>query len=216
MFTKLLETVFADPSIAPIIEAIESFIEPLGLFIGIALVSLLLGLGFFGQRIFGFVRWLLVFMVGFLTGAGVVGPLLQRLAPAANPLLIGLLIGLLLAVLSGFIYNVVFVAVIGFDVFNICFNALYFPGLVALTKGNIVVCAIITVVCIIIALSLRKYVEMILTSGIAGIAIAFAVKEYFYDFTAHIPLAPATSAVIMGLILTAVMFIYQYRNRIRF
>lgn len=216
MFTKLLETVFSDPSIAPTMEAIERFIEPLGLFIGIVLVSLLLGLGFFGQQIFGFVRWTLVFMVGFLLGAGVLAPVVQLIAPAVNPLLIGLLIGLILAVLSGFIYNVVFVAVIGFDVFNICFNALYFPNLESLTKGNIVVCAIITIVCIIIALSLRKYVEMIVTSGIAGIAIAFAVKNYFYDFTAHIPLAPATSALILGLVISAVMLVYQYRNRIRF
>jgi hypothetical protein len=216
MFTKFFDTVMADPSIAPTIEAIENFIEPLGLFIGIALVSLLLGLGFFGQRIFGFVRWVLVFMVGFLLGAGVIAPLLQTFAPALNPLIFGLLIGLILAVLSGFIYNVVFVAVIGFDTFNICFNALYFPALVSLTKGNIVVSAVITVVAIIIALNLRKYVEMIITSGIAGIAIAFAVKSYFYDFTAIIPLAPAASAVIIGLVISTVMYIYQYRNRIRF
>ena len=216
MLTKLIDTVFADPSIAPHVEFIEEFIEPLGLFIGVALVALLLGLGFFGQRIFDFVRWALVFIVGFFVGAGWLAPALQLLAPSLSAPIVGVAVGLILAVLSRFIYDIVFVSVIGFDAFNICFNALFFPGLVALTKGNIPLSVGIALVCVFLALTLRKYFEMIITSGIAGIALAFAVKSYLFDYTAFLPLAPATSAVILGAVVAVVMVIYQYRNRIRF
>ena len=216
MFTKIFGTVLADPSIAPTVEFIEEFIEPIGMFIGIALVALLLGLGFFGQRIFGFVRWLLVFIVGFFAGAGFLAPVLQIFAPALKASVVGLAAGLILAVLSRFIYNVVFVAVIGFDAFNICFNALFFPGLVNLTKGNLPISIAVALVLVVIALMLRKYLEMIITSGIAGIAIAFAIKSYIFDYTTFVSLDSAVTALILGGILAVVMLIYQYRNRIRF
>lgn len=216
MLTKLFDTVMADPSIAPHVDFIQDFTEPLGLFLGIALAALLLALGFFGQRMFGFVRWALVFVVGFFAGAGWLAPALQKFAPALDALIVGVAAGLILAVLSRFIYNVVFVAVIGFDVFNICYNALFFPGLEAMTKENLPISIAIALVCVFIALVLRKYLEMIITSGIGGIALAFAIKSFLFDFTAFLPLAPVTSAVILGAVLAVVMLIYQYRNRIRF
>lgn len=216
MLTKIFGTVLADPSIAPTVEFIEEFIEPIGMFIGVALIALLLGLGFFGQRIFGFVRWLLVFIVGFFAGAGFLAPVLQIFAPALKASVVGVAAGLILAVLSRFIYNVVFVAVIGFDAFNICFNALFFPGLVNLTKGNLPTSIAVALVLVVIALMLRKYLEMIITSGIAGIAIAFAVKSYIFDYTTFVPLESTVTALILGGILAVVMLIYQYRNRIRF
>ena len=216
MLTKLLGPVLADPSIAPTADFITEFIEPLGLFIGVALVGLLLALGFFGQRMFGFVRWLLVFFIGFIVGAGYLAPALKDMAPSLDGLMVGVAVGLILAVLSRFIYNIVFVAVIGFDVFNICFNALFFPGLEALTKGNIPTSVLIALVFVVIALSIRKYFEMILTSGIAGVALAFVVKNRLYDYSSFIPLTPALSALILGLIVAVVMSIYQYKNRVRF
>ena len=100
MLTKIFGTVLADPSIAPTVEFIEEFIEPIGMFIGVALIALLLGLGFFGQRIFGFVRWLLVFIVGFFAGAGFLAPVLQIFAPALKASVVGVAAGLILAVLS--------------------------------------------------------------------------------------------------------------------
>lgn len=216
MLTKLMGNVLADPSIAPAAEFLEDFTAPLGLFIGIVLFAVLLGVGFFGQRMFGFIRWSLVFVVGFVLGTGLVAPILQFFAPAISGLWVGVAVGLILAVLSRFIYNIVFVAVIGFDGFNICFNALLFPGITAMTKGNYVTSLAVAFVLVIFALAIRKYFEMILTSAIGGIALAFVVKSYFYNYAALLPLDPTTSAVILGLILTVPMVIYQYKNRIRF
>ena len=93
---------------------------------------------------------------------------------------------------------------------------MFFPGLVNLTKGNLPTSIAVALVLVVIALMLRKYLEMIITSGIAGIAIAFAVKSYIFDYTTFVPLESTVTALILGGILAVVMLIYQYRNRIRF
>lgn len=216
MLTKLFDTVIADPSIAPYVEPFMDFIEPLSFFFGIALAALCLLMGLFGQRMFGFIRWALVFVVGFVAGAGLLAPIVQKFAPAINALMVGLAVGLILAVLSRFIYNVVFVAVIGFDTYNICYSALFIPALESFSKGDMVKSIAVAVICVIIALILRKYLEMIVTAGIGGIGLAFAIDTKLFTYTNFLPLDATLCAIIFGSVITLVMLVYQFKNRIRF
>lgn len=216
MLTKLFDNVIADPSIAPYVEPFMDFIEPLALFFGILLVGLCLAVGFFGQRMFGFIRWALVFIVGFVAGAGLLAPIVKLLAPAINGLMVGVAVGLILAVLSRFIYNIVFIAVIGFDVYNICYSALFIPALANFSQGDMVKSIAVAVVCVLIALILRKYLEMIITAGIGGIGLAFAIDTKLFTYTNFLPLDATLGAIILGSVVALVMLVYQYKNRVRF
>ena len=216
MFTTFYDAAMADPSIAPYVDPFLDFVEPLGLFFGILLVALTFVLGFFGQRMFGFLRWTIVFADGFILGAGLLAPILKTVAPAISGLMVGLAVGLILAALSRFIYNMVFVGVIGFDVFNICFNALLIPALAGITKGNVAFSLGAALIIVIVALVFRKYFEMVLTAAVGGIGLAFALKAFIFNYTVLLPLAPATTALILGAIVAVVMLVYQFKTRIRF
>ena len=216
MFTKLLFDVLADPAIAPYYDIAKTYAWQYRLYVAIAAAVVVLLIGLYGQRLFGLIRWSIVFAAGFLAGAGVLTPMLKVYAPAANPLLIGVLCGLVLAVLSKFIYNAVFMAIIGFDVYNICFNALFFPILENYTKGNMIISMGVALACIVLALILRKYAEMAITAGLVGFAIPIVVNRFVYDFAVHIPLEPAVTVLIVGMILTGIMFLWQVKHRVRY
>ena len=122
-------------------------------------------------------------------------------------------IGILAAVMSRMIYDFVYIGCIGFDVYNICFNALFLVELTAMTQGNMATSLGVAVVATIIALLLRKYLEMIITAGIGGLGIAFFLKQ-IVDYTVNFNLDPNTSVIVVGALLAIPMFLYQYYNRV--
>ncbi len=215
MLTELFDTVFTDPSISPFKEAFDNILASLGAALPYVLIALCLIVGLFGRRLSGLIRVLILFSAGFIAGAGFVAPAVADIIPLFTPLSIGLVIGLITAALSFFIYNVLYAGCIGYDVYAICFGGTILAEITAFTKGNQVLCIIIAVVTVVLAFLLRKYLEMLLTSGIGGIGIAYVVKG-LYDYTALVPLEADTVAIIAGSVLALIMFVIQFRTRIRF
>jgi hypothetical protein len=154
-----------------------------------------------------------LFAIGFVASVHWVAPLIRGFVPAIPAYAIGLALGVFAAVMSRFIYNAVYVGVIGFDTYNICFNALFLVEITAFTKGNLPVSIVVAVVAVVIALLLRKYLEMIITAVAGGVGVAFFAKQLF-DYTVYINLDPMTSIFIVGGALAIPMFIYQYYNRV--
>ena len=216
MFTKLLFDVLADPSVAPYYDMAVSYAMQYKLYVMIAAALMVFLIGFYGQRLFGLVRWSALFAAGFILGAGMLTPMLKVYAPSANALLIGVFCGLVVAVLSRFAYNAVIIAIVGFDVFNICFNALLLPILTNYTKGDAVMSAGVALACILLAFILRKYAEMLVTAGIVGFALPIAINRFVFDFAAYVPLEPEMTVFIVGAVLTAIMFRWQFKHRVRY
>ena len=75
-------------------------------------------------------------------------------------------------------------AYIGFDVYNICFGALFFVELTAYTQGNNQLSLMVAGGAVIIALFLRKYLEMLVTAAAGGIGVAFFMQKLF-DYTVN-------------------------------
>lgn len=216
MFTKLLFDILADPAIAPYYNMAMSYAMQYKLYVMIAAALMVLLIGFYGQRLFGLVRWSALFAVGFVLGAGMLTPMLRVYAPSANALLIGIFCGLVVAVLSRFAYNAVIIAIVGFDVFNICFNALLFPILETYTKGDAVMSAGVALACIVLAFMLRKYAEMLVTASIVGFALPIVINRFVFDFAVYVPIEPVYTVLIAGVILTAIMFGWQFKHRVRY
>ena len=213
MFTSIINSVMSEPSIAPFFASYQTFVEALGSFYPILLIALSLVVGLFGRRQSGLLRVVLLFAVGFVASVFWVAPVVQGFVSAIPGYAIGLAFGILAAVMSRMIYDFVYIGCIGFDVYNICFNALFLVELTALTQGNMATSVGIAVVATIVALLLRKYLEMIITAGVGGIGAAYYFKS-FIDFTEYFSFEPLTTTLVVGAIVAIPLFVYQYRNRV--
>jgi len=203
---------------APVIELVtkeyNAFMAEHRPLVLLLLLPILLVVGFFGKRLFGVFRVCGFLALGFLVGYFFCSPYVQTYIPAIPAAVTGAFLGILLAVLSKFIYNAVYVGVIGFDAFNICFSALFFPQLETLTKGNWVISIAVAVIVVAISLILRKYIEMIGTAAVGGIGFAFVLREVFV-YTAFVMIDPDITSLILGGVLAMVMLIFQYITRLR-
>lgn len=213
MFTSILNSVMNEPSIAPFVATCKEYIASLGLAFPLIIVCLGLIVGLFGRRLSDPIRFLLLFAIGFAASVHWVAPLVQGFVPAIPGYAIGLALGIFAAVMSRFIYNMAYIGVIGYETYIICFNAAFLVELTAYTKGNLPVCITVAVVATVIALLLRKYLEMIITAAAGGVAIAYFAKQLF-DYTVYINLDPRTALFLIGGVLAIPMFIYQYYNRV--
>ena len=213
MFFSIINSVMSEPSIAPFFASYQTFVEALGSFYPILLIALSLVVGLFGRRQSGILRVVLLFVIGFFASVFWVAPVVQDVIPTIPGYVFGLAFGILGAVMSRMIYDFVYIGCIGFDVYNICFGALFLVELTAFTQGNMASSLGVAVVATFVALFLRKYLEMIITAGIGGLGIAFFFRQ-MVDYTVNFNLDPNTSMLVVAAVLAIPMFLYQYYNRI--
>ena len=215
MFVSIFDSVINEPSIAPFVATAREYVNTFGNALYIGLIAICLFVGLYGRRFSGLVRVSLLFAIGFVASVYWICPLVAKYAPQIPGYYIGLAAGLLLAVLSRLIYNGVYIGVIGFDVYNICFNALMLEGVTALTKGNLALSVGIASVAVILALVIRKYLEMLITAAAGGIGIAFCISK-LYNYAEMMGMEAKMAMLVVGAVLTLPMFIYQYRHRLWF
>lgn len=215
MFTSIFDSVMNEASLAPFVSSYNNFVASLGVFFPIMLIALCLVVGFFGRRLVDLVRVTLLFAIGFIASMYWIVPLVTPLLPQVPGYAIGLGVGFIAALLSRLIYNGVYIGVIGFDTYNICFNGLFLAELTALTAGNFNVSIGVACAVTLVALVLRKYLEMLITAAAGGIGIAFFANQ-IYNYAASFNLAEMTTIIAVGAVFAFPMFIYQYRTRIIF
>lgn len=213
MFTSILDSVMNEASVAPISAWYNSFVETMGDSFSYIVMALCLVIGLFGRRLSGFIRVALLFSIGFVSSVYWVAPLIQQFIPEIPALGVGIAVGIFAAVMSRMIYDLVYIGCIGVDVFNICFNALFFIEITSLTQGNHVASIGAAVGVTVIALLVRKYLEMIITAAAGGIGIAFFANELF-GYAANFGMDTMTTVILAGVLLAVPMFIYQYYNRV--
>lgn len=211
MFTSIFDSVMKETSMVPIVSAVTKFYNSLGPTIPILLLVLCLVVGFFGRRMTDVVRSVLLFAIGFVASIYWICPLLKDIIPTLPGYVVGISVGVFTAVMSRFIYNTVYVGAIGFDTYNICMNALFLVGLTSITKGNFALSFIVAVTVSLVAILLRQYLEMFITSLAGGVGVAFFGSQIFSSgFNPEM----ATGIFIVGIVIAVPMFIYQYYNRI--
>ena len=212
MFVSIFDSVMNEASIAPFVATAKEYVASLGSLIYIGLIAVCLFVGLFGRRFSGLVRVSLLFAIGFVASVYWLCPMVAKVAPQIPGYAIGLAAGLFMAVISRLIYNGVYIGAIGFDVYNICFNAMMFESVTALTKGNLPVSIGVASVAVLFALVIRKYLEMLITAAAGGIGIAFCVSK-LYNYAELMNMELKVAMIIAGAVLALPMFIYQYRNR---
>lgn len=215
MFVSIFDSVMNEASIAPYVATAKEYIASLGSLFYIGLIAVCLFVGLFGRRFSGLVRVSLLFAIGFVASVYWVCPIVANVAPQIPGYAIGLAAGLFAAVMSNLIYNGVYIGAIGFDVYNICFNAMMFEGITALTKGNLPVSIGVASVAVLLALAVRKYLEMLITAAAGGIGAAFCVSK-LYNYAEMLNMEAKMAILVVGAVIAVPMFIYQYRHRVWF
>ena len=216
MFMSIINSVMNEASIAPFTTAFNEFVASLGVVFPIAIIALSLIVGLFGRRLSDPIRFLLMFAVGFVASVYWLAPLVTTVVPNIPAYAVGLAVGIFAAVMSRLIYNLVYVGCIGFDTYNICLNGIFLVEITAMTKGNFSASLAVAIGITILALLVRKYLEMIITAAAGGIGIAFFAKQFFDYTTSFGSMDPNTAMIIVGLVLALPMFLFQYRNRVIF
>lgn len=212
MFMSIFDSVMNEASIAPYVATAKEYIASLGSIFYIGLIAVCLFVGLFGRRFSGLVRVSLLFAIGFVASVYWLCPMVAKVAPQIPGYAIGLAAGLFMAVISRLIYNGVYIGAIGFDVYNICFNAMMFESVTSLTKGNLALSVGIAGVAVLFALVIRKYLEMLITAAAGGIGIAFCISK-LYNYAEMMNMEFKVAMLVVGAVLTVPMFIYQYRHR---
>ncbi len=216
MFTEILDAVWAEQSIAPFKASFDAFLAANSAVVPYVFMAICLIIGLFGRRLTGVIRVCLLFAIGFVASVYWIVPFVNTYVPAIPGYVVGLVIGVIAACLSNFIYNAAYIGAIGFGIFNMCYSGTILVELTAFTKDNWIASLIAAIVVVIIALIIRKYLEMLITAAIGGIDFASTLTGVF-NYTVYVTfLSPVTTSLFAGIILAVIFFIIQYRNRIRY
>ena len=163
-------------------EVVNGFLANLPAFT-LPLVILLLSLveTFAGKRLLGFQKFALCFVLGFEYGVLYVSTLLDSVV-VIDHWIAGLVVGILAALLSKLVYFLAYVGVIGYSVYFIAYTGTFLPPEVSgFTVGNMVNSLVAAAVVVVLALLLRKWIEMIGTSALGAWGV-FKCVEWLVDF----------------------------------
>ena len=211
---EYLRTVYCEPSVLPVTLFFRDMLNAIDVALPYIVLIASLIIGFFGKRLFPYIRSIIFFGAGFVGGMLFCAPFVQQYIPAIPQLAVGIALGLLLAVLSRFVYNVLYVGAAGLGAFALCFYPLI-PQLAAYTHNNLPVCIAVGVVVALIVLLLRKYIEMVATASVSAWLFAF-VTTLIFDYPSYFPVDRAISMAVVEGALAVTMVIYQYKTRIRY
>lgn len=126
---------------------------------------------FVGKRILGFQKFVVCFILGFEYGVLYVSNLLDSIV-VIDHWIAGLVIGIIAALLSKLIYFLAYVGAIGYAVYFIAYTGTYLPAEIsAFTVDNMVYSLVAAGAVVLLALILRKWIEMVGTSALGAWAV---------------------------------------------
>ena len=214
---NFVKNMWASEAVATVKDWFFGLIAPIWVAVPFILLGFYVLLALAGKRLFGILRFLTFFVVGVLLGTYLLSPLVAKVIPQIPPFITGILTGIVAAVLSKILYIVALIVAVGYPVYTACITGTVIPAVTVYAMGNVWISLAAAAVAVLLVLLLKKFVEMLGTSMLGGLGIAFVVRGW-YDFTTlelfggktWIPMLIVTSLV--GLI----GFIVQFRTRRRF
>ena len=209
----LVAKTLADTAVSGIVEMVKGLLTPVWAYRYIVLMVLALVVALFGKRMFGLLKFLGGFALGFVVGVVFLAPKLGFLPSYVT----GAVIGLVVALLMKFLYYVILVGGVGYCAYYVAFTAAVLPVVFNFTKGNLLFSAVVAVVAVVLVLVLRKWFEMLGTAVVGAYVLTYALT-YVYDIRniaflsnyGDIPLF-----AVMGLV-ALVGFIVQVKTRKRY
>ncbi len=182
-------------------------------FVGFILLALALVELLFGKRLLGFQRFLGAFAVGFAAAMVYLVPVIEGLVPAIAEFgwIVGIVVGVIAILLRKLIYILLYIAAFAYIPYYLVFSGTLLPAF----GGNLIYAAAAAGVVALLALLLRKWVEML---GFAALG-AYCVTKVLDVHFGVIDMIPF-DGMIVGLaivgVLTLIGFIIQVKTRKRY
>lgn len=185
-------------------------------FVPVILFALWMVIAVAGKRLFGIIRFLAIFGIGFILGVYTLSPLVLEVLPTLPTWVIGLITGIVAGVLSKVVYLFALIVTVGYGTYVICYRGAI-PFLSSLTAGKEMVGLIAAIVLIVLSLVLLKYVEMLGTAMLGGYGMACIIRGW-YDYTS-LPVFVGREwlgVLILTVIFAVIGFFIQFKTRERY
>ena len=213
---SLFNEVVTNPDVSTLWSGFLGAIESIYSIVLVACVALSLVVAFFGRKIYGAIKFVLFFAIGFLLGAHLLTPLLPPEIDLPS-WIVGVVLALILSVLSKFIYIVFYIVAGGYSAYVLAYHGLFLSADSVYTNTRAIGALIATVVAVLLLLIFKQYIEMIITSALGGWLAVISLRA-IYDFTAFPFLVGIEWIAILALsvIVSLLGFIVQVKTRARY
>ena len=214
-FKAMFEGAFQEGDVVALLEVVTNSLAAVLPYLPIILLALCAIVTLFGKKLFGLEKFLFIFTLGFVGGVLFLAPVLEQFV-ALPSYITGAVVGLVCAILCKIIYWLLYVAAFGYAAYFVCFTAAVLPVATVYTQGNMIYSAIAAVVVIVLALLLRKLIEMLGTAALGAFGIVAIVDANFFDF-ANIGFAEEGILKLAAIgVITLIGFIVQVKTRKRY
>ena len=213
----LIGVFFTDMLLNEHVASALAFMNPIWQFMPYITLGVSVLLAFFGKKMFGLFRFLFFFTVGALTGIYMLAPIILGVMPSLPTWVIGVVTGVVAGVLSKIVYFLALAAAAGYSTYIVLYTGLI-PGISALTEGNWVIGAIVSVVVVILVFALLKFVEMLGTAVLGGYGVATVVLLNWWNYTELSIFAsnPALGVLVFTGVVALLGLIVQIKTRKRY
>ena len=184
--------------------------------ISASVIAVALGviIAFVGERVAGFVKFSLFFVLGFSIGICYLSPVIPE-GVEIKSWIVGLVVGIVAAVLYKYLYYVLLVSAVGYSVYYICYSGAYLVSLTGMVQGKMVPSIIVAVIGVVLVLILNKWIERILTAALGGYLVAVAFNYGIYDYTSFSFLLGIewVGILVVAAVIAIAGFAVQVKNR---
>lgn len=201
--SEVYRAVSASDGIAPVVESVGSLFGG-EIFMAVLLFVLSFFVCIFGARVFPLFRFLCFFALGYVVGACYLAPPVAAVVHSVSPIFVGICIAIPTAALSRALWELAYPSAFAVICYVLVGNSL---------GWGIAPAIIASVAAALIALVMRRYAEIVITSVVGAWGICETVRM-FWDFAAVFedPLLATLSATLTIGLFGALM---QFRGRDR-
>ena len=165
-FTGIYESTTTQGAVAGIWEMLTAYCKLIPAVTAIVLLAISLLQVFAGKKLLPLEKFLGAFFVGFIAGAHFIYPIISGFLPVTD-FIVGIVVGVVAALICKLVYFLAYILVIGYPVYYLCFSG----SINAMFTKNMMMSAIAAGAAILLALILRKWVEMLGTAVIGGYCV---------------------------------------------
>lgn len=217
LITDLYYSITQNPDMQALWGGIMRLLDPIMGVVPYILILLSLTVAFFGKKIMAIIKFSAFFVVGFALGLHYVTPWIGYTVEVPG-WICGLVIAIVAATLYRTIYMVIYVATGTYCLYTVFYLGFYAIPTPEFTGNRAVVSLVFAILAVVLALVLRKYIEMIGTSVLGGYFVALIIRGFLFDYRtlSFLSSVPKLGTVIITFIIAIPAFVVQYRTRRRY
>lgn len=189
-------------------DAFSNAFLPIQALVTVIVLAACLGLAFFGQKVMPVLKFVVLFIVGFILGVYLIPPAIEGVIHIPT-WICGMLLALVVAVLYKFLYIGLLSVAIAYSVYTVCYSGFYFSEITEISIPLVIICIIISISAVAVSLYFLRYIEMGLTAFLGAYFFLLAFRTMLLGGASA---SPALTVIIVLIISAPAVFV-QYKMR---